>query len=79
MMIGPAPTKRLLCMMPLFLALLLLLGGPNDRVEGGTIAPCGSISSSGGAGSCSCDTDSTAGTKVLLNCEGVTAGFSGQL
>ena len=53
--------------MPLFLVSLLLLVGGNG-VEA-AVASCGSTHPVGGF--CSCDTDTTAGTKVLLNCDNV--------
>lgn len=61
-------SKRLIISMPLFLVSLLLLVGGNG-VEA-VVQNCGYTQYPNG-GYCSCDTDTTAGTKVLLNCDGV--------
>jgi hypothetical protein len=65
----PSYAKRLMLAMPLFLVYLLLLVG-GKGVEA-VVANCGSTSPSGGH--CSCDTN------ILLNCDGVSAGFSGRI
>ena len=66
-------SKRLIISIPLFLGVLLL--GAN-RVEA-VVENCGRVLPYGG--NCSCDEDASAGTKVLLNCDNVSAGQTGTL